>query len=103
MVPLGSPITDLSGAELLRIPNRSDLYPVNGLRLRVPVADGLLAPVIKALSDADIIVNADGTRSATINVPAVFGNHVVLWAHTLSKEGIPSRVSGPFTWGASKP
>ena len=103
MVPLGSPITDLSGAELLRIPNRSDLYPANGLRLRVPVADGLLAPVIKALSDADIIVNADGTRSATINVPAVFGNHVVLWAHTLSKEGIPSRVSGPFTWGASKP
>jgi len=91
--------TDLSEAELLRIPNRSDLYPLNGLRLRVPTSDDLLAPVAKSLSDTDVIVNADGTRSVTINAPATFGKYVVIWTHTLTARGIASRLNGPFTWG----
>jgi hypothetical protein len=103
MLPVKSPITDLSGAELLRIPNRRDLYPLNGLRLRVPGSGGLLAPVAKSLADADVTVSGDGSRSATIRVPATFGNYVVLWTSTLSRDGIPSRVNGPFTWGAAKP
>ena len=102
MLPVASPITDLSGAELLRIPNRRDLYPLNGLRLRYQGSSDLLLPVAKSLADPDVTTGADGSRSATIHVPAAFGNYVILWTYSLSKEGIPSRLTGPFTWGVPK-
>jgi hypothetical protein len=102
ILPVTSPVTDLSGAELLRVPNRRDLYPLQGLRLRVPVSETLLAPVAKSLSDPDVVTSADGTRSASVSVPGAFGNIVILWSFTLSKDGIPSRVAGPFTWGTPK-
>jgi hypothetical protein len=102
MLPVSSPITDLSGAELLRVPNRRDLYPLNGLRLRVPGSGTLLAPVAKSLSDPDVVTGADGNLSASVSVPGTFGNNVILWTYALSKDGIPSRVAGPFTWGVPK-
>jgi hypothetical protein len=102
-VPISAPLkTDLSGAELLRTPNRRDLYPQNGIRLRPPGGGPLLAPTAKALADPDVTTDAAGNRSATVKIPATFGNWVVLWAFSLSKDGIPSRVSGPFTLGAPK-
>jgi hypothetical protein len=103
-VPLSTPLrTDLSGAELLRTPNRRDLYPQNGIRLRAPGGGALLSPIAKALTDPDVTADADGNLSATITIPATFGNWVVLWAFALSRDGIPSRVSGPFTIGAPAP
>jgi len=102
MLPVSSPITDLTGAELLRIPNRRDLYPQNGLRLRVPVSDALLPPVTKLLSDPDVVTGPDGSRSAMVSVPGTFGNYVILWTYALSKDGIPSRLTGPFASGVPK-
>jgi hypothetical protein len=103
-VPLAAPLkTDLSGAELLRTPNRRDLYPQNGIRLRAPGGGPLLAPIAKALSDPDVTTDDAGLLSATVTIPATFGNWVVLWAFSLSKDGIPSRVSGPFNIGVPKP
>ena len=102
MLPLSSPITDLTGAELLRIPNRRDLYPHSGLRLRVPSSDALLTPVAKLLSDPDVVIDPAGNRSAMVSVPGTFGNYVILWTYALSKDGIPSRLTGPFTWGVPK-
>jgi hypothetical protein len=100
-IPVTSPLTDLSGAELLRTPNRRDLYPEHGIRLRAPTGD-LLSPVAKPLSDPDVTADGEGRLSATISVPATFGNWIVLWAFTLSRDGIPSRLAGPFTIGARK-
>jgi hypothetical protein len=100
-LPVASPTPDLSGAELLRTPNRRDLYPQHGIRLRAPTGD-LLSPVAKALSDSDVSTDVEGRLSAAITVPATFGNWIVLWSYTLSKDGIPSRVAGPFTAGVKK-
>jgi hypothetical protein len=102
MRPFSSPISDLSGAELLRVPNRRDLYPLNGLRLRIPGSGALVAPVVKSLTDPDVIADPDGNLSATVSVPGTFGNNVILWTYALSRDGIPSRVAGPFTWGVPK-
>ena len=67
-------------AELLRVPNRRDLYPHDGLRLLL--SDGtLLAPaVVKALSDPDVTVAGNGTRVATLSrgQRAAVGDDVVL-------------------------
>jgi hypothetical protein len=101
-IPFTSPIRDLSGAELLRTPNRRDLYPQHGIRLRVPGNGALVAPIVKALSDQDVAVDADGNRSAVVYVPATPDNWIVLWAYALSRDGIPSRAAGPFTTGAPK-
>jgi hypothetical protein len=100
-IPLTGPLNDLSGAELLRTPNRRDLYPLQGIRLRAPTGD-LLAPAAKALSDPDVTADAEGRLSAAITVPATFGNWIALWSFTLSKDGIPSRPAGPFTVGVPK-
>ena len=100
-LPFSTPIGDLSGAELLRTPNRRDLYPQNGIRLRTP-GGALLPPVVKSLSDPDVGHDGAGNLTAAINIPATFGTWVVLWAFTLSKDGIPSRMAEPFTTGATK-
>jgi hypothetical protein len=101
-MPLSSPVTDLTRAELLRTPNRRELYPLHGIRLRPPVGDALLSPIAKALSDPDVATDGDGNLLATLSVPATFGNWVILWTYSLSIDGIPSRVAGPFTIGVPK-
>jgi hypothetical protein len=72
-----TPIGSLAGAELLRTPNRRDLYPQNGIRLRTP-AGALLSPIAKSLSDPDVTNDGTGNLPAAINVPAAFGTWVVL-------------------------
>ena len=58
--------------------------------------------MVKSLSDPDVGHDGAGNLTAAINIPATFGTWVVLWAFTLSKDGIPSRMAGPFTTGATK-
>src|SRR5262249_32795935 len=82
-------------AQLLRIPDRRDLYPKHGLRLRV--ADGSL------LEPADV-VNIPGTGTVVVPdvvVPATlapgFQKQVTVWAITLTRDGIPSRATNAAT------
>jgi hypothetical protein len=93
-----SPITQAE-AELLRIPNRRDLYPNDGLRLRL--SDGtLLAPkLVKSLADVDVVIEADGTRVANLSVTATKDSWATLWCFGLSRDGIPSYVDGPIGIG----
>ena len=90
-----------TGAELLRIPNRRDLYPLGGIRLRL--ADGtLLAPALaKSLADADVVVETNGTRVATLTTTASHGAWATLWCYAVTRDGIPSYVCGPFGTGVS--
>jgi hypothetical protein len=86
-------------AELLRIPNRRDLYPNDGLRLRL--ADGrIVSPKsVKELSDIDVVVEADGTRVAELVMSAAKDSWVTLWCFGLTRDGIPSFPYGPVSTG----
>jgi hypothetical protein len=97
--PPGTQPAHQGQAELLRIPNRRDLYPHDGLRLRL--SDGtLLAPVtVKSLADVDVTVEADGTRVATLTAPAAHGAWATVWCYALTRDGIPSYACGPFGTG----
>jgi len=85
--------------QLLRIPNQRDLYPNDGLRLRL--ADGrLVAPtLVKELSDMDVVVEADGTRVADLVVTATKDSWATLWCFGLTRDGIPSFPYGPVSTG----
>jgi hypothetical protein len=86
-------------AQLLRIPNRRDLYPNDGLRLRL--SDGrILAPTqVKQLSDSDVIVEADGTRVADLVLAATKNSWAALWCFGLTRDGMPSFAYGPASTG----
>lgn len=96
--PNSDPLTE-GEAELLRIPNRRDLYPNDGLRLQL--SDGTLLPpaTVKNLADADVTVEADGTRVAKLTMAAVRGSWVTLWCYGLTRDGLPSYACGPFGTG----
>lgn len=97
--PPGTQPAPQGETELLRTPNRRDLYPHDGLRLRL--SDGtLLAPAaVKNLADADVTVEADGTRVATLSAPAAHGAWATVWCYALTRDGIPSYACGPFGTG----
>jgi hypothetical protein len=78
-------------AELLRTPNRPDLYPDRGIRLRL--ADGtLLAPKVVATS-AGVTEVPDRIVSTTL--VEGYEQQVAIWAATLTADGVPSRLAGP--------
>ena len=95
--PIQSPIDARirDKAQLLRTPDRRDLYPLDGLRLRL--ADGTLLSPVRAL---------DIAAAGTVNLPDVvvtgtitpgYGMRVSVWAVALTRDGIPSRFTGPAT------
>jgi hypothetical protein len=97
VAPATEPAGDLTQtpARVLRIPDRRDLYPDDGLRLRLP--DGTLLPAAQAVDAL-----ASGTPAVPdLLVPATlqpgFGKRVVVWAVTMTRDGIPSRLAGPVT------
>ena len=97
-------LPDPALAQLVRMPNRRDLYPGNGIRLRLP--DGmLLAPVAKAVEDPDVTLRPDGALRLLIHTPlAALPNAsgppvVQYFAYGLSRDGIPSRRLGPYSTG----
>ena len=95
----GTAPSNQAGAEILRTPNRRDLYPHDGLRMRL--SDGtLLAPaVVKDLADLDVTTEADGTRVATLTANAAHGAWATTWCYALTRDGFPSYVCGPFGTG----
>lgn len=99
-----TPPPDPARAQLIRVPNRRDLYPEAGVRLRL--ADGsMLTPTVKAVDDADVA--SDGQGRLTIPIRAVLPADVVgqprqvqYWCYGLSRDGLPSRPLGPYTLAA---
>lgn len=82
----------LEKAQLLRLPNRRDLYPQDGIRLRL--LDGtLLAPV--AAVDVTTGVSQPPQRRLDLTLTPGFDRRVSLWAALLTRDGINSRFSGP--------
>ncbi len=99
LVPAGVNPPAQGEAELLRIPNRRDLYPMDGIRL--VLSDGTLLPpaLAKSLSDPDVTVGTDGSRTVALTVPATKGQWATLWCFTMTSDGLPSTVCGPFATG----
>jgi hypothetical protein len=99
VTPPGTAPQTQVGAELLRMPNRRDLYPLDGLRLRLN--DGtLLSPVaVKDLSDVDVTLDANGARIVSLKTNAAAGSWATLWCYGLTRDGFPSFVCGPLGSG----
>ncbi len=82
-----------SSAQLLRLPNRRDLYPDDGIRLRL--ADGrLLAPAVAVAADTGVLDLPERVLTAT--VAAGFDERVALWGVAMTRDGITSRLAGPL-------
>ena len=82
--------------EVIRVPNRPDLLPDGGFWLRAPDGD-LLAPT------ADRARRSGGGRRprrhprVTLTVPGGPGERTRVWLATLTHDGIPSPLAGPYT------
>jgi hypothetical protein len=82
--------------EITRVPNRPDLFPEGGLWLRAPDSD-MLAPIAIALDEPTVVVVADGSREVELTVPGGPGERTRVWLATLTRDGIPSPLAGPYT------
>jgi hypothetical protein len=82
-------------AQLLRTPDRRDLYPSDGLRLRL--ADGTLLPPALAVDIVTMGTAEVPDVVVTATLTPGYGKRVSLWAVTLTRDGIPSRFTGPAT------
>jgi hypothetical protein len=81
-------------AVITRVPNLPGVYPA-GIGART--ANGtLLTPEAKALADADVEVDADGFRTVRVPVSAGPSERVLVWACSLTRDGVPSALAGPF-------
>lgn len=83
----------LEKAQLLRLPSRRDLYPHNGIRLRL--RDGTL------LAPAPVVEVAGGTidgayRQLMAPLAPGFDKRVSVWAVAMTRDGITSRFAGPL-------
>lgn len=85
------PVTEIS-----RVPNRADLLPAGGLWLRAPDGE-LLAPTALELDEPAVVVAADGSREVVLTVPIGPGERTRVWLATLTHDGIPSPLAGPYT------
>ncbi len=96
-------LPDPARIQLLRTPNRRNLYPIDGIRLRLP--DGtLITPVAKAVGDPDVTLRPDGALrmriSTPLAAPAPEGPPLVQYVgYGLSRDGIASRPLGPHSTG----
>lgn len=101
VTPAGTVPANQASAELLRLPNRRDLYPQGGLRLQL--ADGSLrAPAaVRALTGPGVTTGSDGERILTLKVLAAHRSWVTLWCYGLTGDGFPSAPCGPFGIGVS--
>ena len=86
----------VTSGELIRVPNRPDLLPAGGCWL--PAPDGvLLTPTATDLAGPLVVVTADGTRQVAVDVPGGPGARTRVWLASLTRDGIPSPVAGPYT------
>jgi hypothetical protein len=79
--------------QLLRVPNRRDLYPNQGIRLRL--SDGtLLAPAFAATGTATA---AGRLLTWNLDQAAGFNKRVTVWAAAITRDGFASPVTGPLS------
>lgn len=84
----------LERAQLLRLPNRRDLYPSGGIRVRL--SDGtLLEP--SAVIDVDTGALEVPDRVITASLAAGFEKRVSAWLIAMTRDGLTSRLAGPQT------
>jgi hypothetical protein len=77
--------------QLLRLPSRRDLYPNNGIRLRL--GDGsLVSPVSIAVSTGSVEIP---DRLVEVAVTPGFEKQSSVWTIAMTRDGIPSRIAGP--------
>ncbi|MFI0479575.1 hypothetical protein [Actinomadura sp. 9N215] len=79
--------------EISRVPNRPDLPPGGGLWLRTPDG-GMLAPTVLPMTGPDVVTDPNGTRELTVPVT---GERTRVWLATLTHDGVPSCLIGPYT------
>ena len=82
----------LEKAQLLRIPNRRDLYPNHAIRMRLPEGQ-LLQPA--AIGDIQAGTHQIPDRIVNVDLNPGFDKRVALWAVTMTRDGIPSNFAGP--------
>ena len=116
VLAFSQPVSNGSGpveaAELLRVPNRADLYPspsdpsgsgLAGLWLRAPDGAVLDPSLVKSLADADVTMGSDGTRRLSLTFSGSSGGRVRVWSCTLTRDGIPSLLGGPWSLAFPRP
>ena len=84
--------TTADAAAIIRVPNRTDLPLADSVRLRTD-AGAVLAPRESPLPPPD----ADGWRTVIVTEPGNDGDVKRLWAATMSRDGVPSALAGPWT------
>jgi hypothetical protein len=84
------------GSEISRVPNRPDLLPADGLWLRAPDGE-LLAPTALELDGPAVVIATDGSLEVVLTVPVGPGGRTRVWLATLTEDGIPSPLAGPYT------
>lgn len=79
-------------AELLRVANRPDLAPEDAMRLRIP-GGTLLTP---SVVDVDTLPPEVDGRPLVVTPAGAPGERVQVWSATLTGDGIPSSLGGPW-------
>lgn len=88
----GPALTDK--AQLLRLPNRRDLYPADGLRLRL--ADGrLLQPFLSLEVGTGRSEPPNWVLEPTLSL--AYDRRVLVWGVAMTRDGIPSPFAGPVS------
>jgi hypothetical protein len=83
----------IESGEILRVPNRPDLLPDRGLFLRSP-SGVMLSPTAISLGAP---TSADA-RIVLVPVAGSAGDRTRIWMATLTADGIPSSVAGPYSF-----
>jgi hypothetical protein len=79
-------------AQLLRLPSRRDLYPEDGIRIRL--SNGTLLEPAEVLDVGDGILDPpDRVLSGTL-APG-HDRRLAVWSVAMTRDGIPSRLAGP--------
>lgn len=95
---LASQAAERENAQILRIPSSSG--PAN-TRVRLRMTDGtLVAPAMKSLRDADV-VHEGAYHLVRIDVPP--GTLARVWACAATRDGVVSRLGGPWRIGEAAP
>jgi len=77
--------------QLLRVPNRRDLYPLNGIRVRL--RDGrMVGPTAVTMTDGTAV---NRRYEVVHSLAAAPDKRAVIWAAQVTRDGIPSRLMGP--------
>jgi hypothetical protein len=83
----------VEAAELLRVANRPDLAPLRRVHLRAPGGDLLdLAP-----HEVEGLPVEDGRRRLELAPAGDPGQQIQVWAATLTRDGVPSALAGPWS------